>query len=338
MNAPTVTWESPANIAIVKYWGKKGFQIPANPSVSFTLSACKTITSITASPRQESNQSVSFEYFFDSNKNDIFNKRIERFLLHVMPMLPILSRFHLTIHSRNTFPHSAGVASSASSMSALALGLLDLQQTQGEDFIRQASALSRLGSGSACRSLYPHAALWGECSGGSNEYATPVPELHETFKTYRDSVLLVSSKAKTTPSRAGHQSMECHPYRHQRYQVATDRASRALTFLKEGDEDALGNVLEQEALELHALAATATPSCLYMEPNALRIIQIIRHFRMKTKLPLYFSLDAGTNIHLIYPERITSSVHTLIEQDLKPWLERPYVIHDQVGQGPTKIS
>ena len=333
-----VTWESPSNIAIVKYWGKKGFQLPANPSVSFTLSICKTVTSVTLSPRQESKGSVSFKYFFEGKQNESFNKRIEQFFHRAIPMLPFLSRHHLTINSHNTFPHSTGVASSASSMSALALCLLDLQHSmKEEDFIRQASCLSRMGSGSACRSLHPYASLWGECSGGNDEYAVPVTKLHETFKTYRDSILIVSSRAKAIPSRAGHLSMDTHPYKEQRYKLAKERATRALTFLKEGDENALGNLLEQEALELHALAATATPSCLYLEPNALELIRLIRNFRTESGIPLYFSLDAGTNIHLLYPFRKAQQVRTFIDTNLKSLLEPPFIIHDCVGPGPRKI-
>ena len=331
----TVTWESPSNIAIVKYWGKKGFQLPANPSVSFTLSSCKTITSITTRPRHDSTKSISFEYFFENEKNESFNKRVEQYLQRMLPFLPYLSRQHLTIHSRNTFPHSTGVASSASSMSALALCLLDLQHSERDcDFIREASRLSRIGSGSASRSLYPHAALWGD---RSNEYATPITQLHQTFKTYCDSILLVSSRRKAIPSRAGHQAMDDHPYRDRRYQLAKERAKQALTFLREGDENALGILMEQEALELHALAATATPSSLYMEPGALIAIRHIRNFREESKLPLYFSLDAGTNIHLLYPKRISQSVHPFIDSELKPLLEPPYIIHDHVGEGPRKI-
>ena len=343
MNSQRSAWESPSNIAIVKYWGKKGFQTPANPSVSFTLSKCKTVTSITSEPSKKSDKDVSFEYFFEGKKLESFNKKIKQYLRQLMLHIPFLSRQHLIIHSHNTFPHSTGVASSASSMSALALCLLDLQRFHQEraftkkDFIQQASILSRLGSGSACRSLYPYAALWGECPGGNDIYAVPVTDIHATFKTYRDSVLIVSDQEKTIPSRKGHQSMETHPYKNQRYRLAVERAKQALACLKEGDEMALGNILEQEALELHALAAIANPSSFYLEPDALKILKYIRQFREDTRSPLYFSLDAGTNIHLLYPVRTEKSVRKFIDTDLKHLLKSPFVIHDQVGKGPKKI-
>ena len=226
-------------------------------------------------------------------------------------------------------------------MSALALCLLDLQSVgsvdEPEDFIRQASRLSRLGSGSACRSLYPHAALWGESPrGGSDEYATALADLHPTFQTYRDSVLIISAQEKKISSRTGHQSMEDHPYRDQRYRLARERTEQLLDILVGGDENAFGTLLEQEAMELHALAATATPSTLYWEPATLRIIKSIRRFREENSLPLYFTLDAGANIHLLYPERITKAVHRFIDEETRPYLQPPTVIHDRVGEGPKK--
>jgi diphosphomevalonate decarboxylase len=41
-----VAYSAPSNIALVKYWGKKAHQIPANPSISFTLNNCKTATAL----------------------------------------------------------------------------------------------------------------------------------------------------------------------------------------------------------------------------------------------------------------------------------------------------
>ena len=160
-----VRWESPSNIAIVKYWGKKGIQIPANPSVSLTLSKCKTITEVEWKEKKETD-SPSFEYLFEGKKNYSFEEKISHYLVKLLPDHPFLEGYHLCIRSQNTFPHSAGLASSASSMSALALCLVSLEEELGlqekgrKDFLQRASNLGRIGSGSACRSLFPHAALW----------------------------------------------------------------------------------------------------------------------------------------------------------------------------------
>ena len=72
------TWSSPSNIALVKYWGKKEQQIPENPSISFTLSHCKTTTTVSFS-KKDNNDAFSFEVFLDGEKKDDFKPKIETF-------------------------------------------------------------------------------------------------------------------------------------------------------------------------------------------------------------------------------------------------------------------
>ena len=86
-----------------------------------------------------------------------------------------------------------------------------------------------------------------------------------------------------------------------RYQQARQRLHQLLIALKKGDLDVFGNIAENEALTLHALMMTSSPSYLLMRPNTIKLIELVRDFRQNTKLPLYFSLDAGPNLHLLYP-------------------------------------
>jgi diphosphomevalonate decarboxylase len=69
----------------------------------------------------------------------------------------------------------------------------------------------------------------------------------------------------------------------------------------------------------------------------LRMIEILRTWREATKLPAYFSLDAGPNLHLLYPDAIKLEVNILINNELKPLCEDGMVIFDNVGQGATRI-
>ena len=147
-----VTWESPSNIALVKYWGKKKDQIPENPSISFTLTNCKTITTLSFS-KKENNLAFSFDVFLDNERKDDFKPKIETFFNRVELYLPFLRDYHFKIETTNTFPHSSGIASSASGMSALALCLMSLEKqlvgTMDESYFnKKASFLARLGSGS----------------------------------------------------------------------------------------------------------------------------------------------------------------------------------------------
>ena len=118
-----VGWQSPSNIALVKYWGKKGKQIPQNPSISFTLSECCSETFISF----EKADRLDFRFFFEGKENPAFGAKIEKFLLDYQAFFPFINQLSLTIESRNTFPHSSGIASSASSMSAFVMCLLDIE-------------------------------------------------------------------------------------------------------------------------------------------------------------------------------------------------------------------
>src|SRR3970040_621914 len=122
------SWSSPSNIALVKYWGKKDSQIPANPSVSFTLNNCKTITKL-AFAQKQSQDSFSFDLLFEGKPKEDFKPKIQQFFERVLVYLPFLKEYHFTIDTQNTFPHSSGIASSASGMAALAMNLMSLGKT-----------------------------------------------------------------------------------------------------------------------------------------------------------------------------------------------------------------
>src|SRR5690606_20339584 len=116
-----IGWRCPSNIAIVKYWGKKGMQIPCNPSVSMTLS--EAFTEIKLETFEKKNEGVELEYFFEGERNDSFQKRVVTYLETNMKHFPYLNEVALRIHSHNSFPHSTGIASSASAFGAIALSL-----------------------------------------------------------------------------------------------------------------------------------------------------------------------------------------------------------------------
>ena len=340
-----VGWQSPSNIALVKYWGKKGKQIPQNPSISFTLSECCSETFISF----EKADRLDFRFFFEGKENPAFGAKIEKFLLDYQAFFPFINQLALTVESRNTFPHSSGIASSASSMSAFVMCLLDIESKlvgpstgSGSLDLCKASYLSRLASGSAARSVYPKMALWGatDCyNGSSDEYAVSLADdIHPAFKTYRDSILIVSGEQKSVSSRAGHALMEGNPYALARYAQANDNIKMLLDALKMGDLDTFINITESEALQLHALMMCSNPSYILMKPNTLNLINEIREFRQETKIPLCFTLDAGPNVHLLYPESEAEKVEDYIKNVLADYCDRDRWIADHVGEGPKKLQ
>jgi len=296
----TAAWQSPSNIALIKYWGKHGRQLPRNASISFTLSEARTQTSV-----------------------------------------------QLT-HTSNTFPHSSGIASSASGMSALALCLCELDaklrnaETDHESFLKRASLISRLGSGSACRSTYALLALWGtheSVPSSSDMYAIGLgDELHPVFRNYHDDILIVSDREKSVSSSAGHQLMENNVYASARYNQAQERLTAMLQALREGNLQAFVKMTEEEALTLHALMMCSSPSYTLMTPETLNVIQHIQNYRRETGIPVCFTLDAGPNVHILYPNEVAPQVSSLIQDHLLPMCSGARIIRDKVGSGPCPVA
>ena len=354
-----VGWASPSNIALVKYWGKKGKQIPQNPSISFTLSECRSETFV----EFEKAGKFGFQFFFEGKENPAFGAKIEKFLMDHQAFFPFINQLNLKVESRNSFPHSSGIASSASSMSAFVMGLIEIENlligqsafrqaqrpslakvpepVEGPINLQKASFFSRLASGSAARSVFPAMALWGKTEayeGSSDEYAVSLAnDIHPVFKTFHDSILIVSGETKSVSSRAGHALMEGNPYAPARYAQANENTKNLLSALKSGDLDTFINITESEALQLHALMMCSNPSFILMKPNTLSLINEIRAFRNETKIPLCFTLDAGPNVHLLYPESEAEKVDYFIKNNLAAYCVDNKWIADHVGDGPKKL-
>lgn len=336
----SVKWQSPSNIAIVKYWGKRPEmkQIPQNPSVSFTLSKCRTETSID----YKASDRFGLHFRFDGKENPEFQTKIAEFLKNQLSAFPFLNEIELHINSHNTFPHSSGIASSASSMSALVLCLMDIDRelNGGEIDLQRASCLSRLASGSACRSVFPKMALWGATEarpGSSDEYAVSLEnEIHPLFKTFHDSILIVSDAKKSVSSRAGHALMNGNPYAESRYAVAKNNIVNLLEALKKGDLETFIRITEWEAMQLHALMMCSETSYILLKPNTLRIINTLLEFRKETDIPVCFTLDAGPNVHILYPDQHAEMVERFIMDELEQYCVGGQWIPDQVGDGASK--
>lgn len=342
-----ITWRSPSNIAVVKYWGKKGFQLPGNSSVSMTLTNCFTETTIEYSQNNGSD-TPSFSFLFQRERNIDFETRTGRFLEIAMRELPSLRNLHLQIESSNSFPHSAGIASSASSISSLALCLCSINRQvsniaeNDEHFFRRASHLARLGSGSACRSVYGGWVLWGVTSGiinSSDDFAIPVSDLsNDIFCSYYDAILIVNSGIKQIKSSDGHKLMEANPYKEIKFKTGNLNVVRLLNALRNGNSENFRNIAEYEAMSLHAMFLTSDPSYILIKPETLHIIDKLTQFRNDTGLEFSFTLDAGPNIHLLYPESVRDNLLSFIKSDLITYCEDGMWIDDRIGDGPKFIN
>lgn len=339
------SWSSPSNIALVKYWGKKGDQIPANPSLSFTLSDCKTIT--TLQYKVKSDLGISFDLLFEGQPKEEFKPKVQKFFERILPYCPYIENYHFVIDTENTFPHSSGIASSASGMAAMAVNIMSVEKAlypemTDEYFDQKASFLARLGSGSACRSITGSIVVWGEqkdIEGSSDLYGVSFPyEVHQNFKEYHDVILLVDKGEKKVSSTVGHDLMHNHPYATRRFEQAHENLSRLKNILIEGNIQEFIALVESEALTLHAMMMSSMPYFILMKPNTIAIIEHIWKFREKTSIPVCFTLDAGANVHLLYPKSDNDFVLTFVRQELAELCQNKHFIEDKVGFGSERIK
>jgi len=343
----SISCYSPSNIALVKYWGKLPDQIPMNPSISFTLTHSYTETKINYKIGNSADI-VSLNFLFEGKPNKPFHDRLEKFTNSILHYIPTLKGIHLDVESRNSFPHSSGIASSASAMGAFALCLVSIEkelsgQLKGfTDIKNKASFIARLGSGSASRSIYGGVNLWGklqELEQSSNEYAIELNnEIHQVFKTYRDAILIVSDKSKKVSSSIGHNLMKGHAYADVKFEQGRINALKLIKILKSGDLENFAELIESEALALHAMMMTSNPSYILMEPNTLKIIEKVRNFRIQSSIPVCFTLDAGANVHLLYPDSDYEKVKVFINDELSIFCNNKLWIDDKVGNGAQRIN
>lgn len=336
------SWSAPSNIAFVKYWGKKGVQEPLNSNLSGTLDKCRTNTSIIFEKGE-----FDVTLFFHGERNETFEKKVRAKLAKTISNeFPSLLNYKLTIHSENTFPHSCGIASSASFYASLSLCLTEFEfelssrSIYGEsdcfstDFLERASFYARLGSGSACRSLFPGVATW---EFESPAYAKCLEIKNDNLKEIDDFICLVDSSEKSVSSTLGHSMMNDHPYKDLRINQANQNFSACVTALQYGDWNSFIQVVEEEANSLHALMMTSRPAFILLKPNTLAFIESFQRWREEHQVNACYTIDAGPNLHFLVDRKQSELFKSFIEKNTH-LLENGQYIHDQIGGVIKKIE
>ncbi len=282
-----------SNIALIKYWGKKDniLNIPAVGSISMTLSALWTETEIEFSER------FSEDRFSLNGKpaTEQALRRVSEFLDFIRKRVGI--RLKARIRSRNNFPTSAGLASSASGFAALAAAVNKALNLNLSD--RELSILARQGSGSAARSIFGgfvemHA---GKASDGSDAFAEPI--VPADYWDVRLIVGITSGLAKKVSSTSGmNLSKETSPY----YQAWLGAQQADLTAMRkailERDFEKVGELSEWSCLKMHALALSSNPGILYWNGTTVEAMHAIREMRQQG-IQVYFTIDAGPQIKVL---------------------------------------
>ncbi len=279
-----------ANIAFIKYWGRKdhGLRLPLNASISMNLDHATTQTTVLFDSSLEADDvSIGSESAADKAA-----QRVSDHLDRIRTQAGITSR--AKVSSQNSFPMGAGIASSASAFAALTAAACAAAGLQLDE--RQLSILARQGSGSACRSIPPGFVEWHTGDRSEESYAEQIaPPEHWNI---RDLIAIVQSEHKKVDSSKGNELVNTSPFAN----VRLAEANRALPVIRrailERDFIPFGEETEQEAIRMHAVAMTSHPSIFYWSPETMRIMQAVRGWR-EAGLSAYFTIDAGANVHVL---------------------------------------
>jgi diphosphomevalonate decarboxylase len=131
--------------------------------------------------------------------------------------------------------------------------------------------------------------------------------------------------------------MHDHPFAERRFAQAHENLDKLITVFETGNLPEFIEIIESEALTLHAMMMTSMPYFILMKPNTLEIINAIWHFRNETKIPVCFTLDAGANVHVLYPNSDKDNVLQFIKDELVGYCQNGHYLCDQVGNGAVLI-
>ncbi len=278
------------NIAFIKYWGNRDarLRIPLNDSLSMNLGQLTTTTTVEFNARAKEDR-VTID---GKEASDAARVRVVEQLDRVRATAKIDT--HARVESKNNFPSGVGIASSASAFAALALAATRAAGLELSE--RELSILARQGSGSACRSVPTGFVEW--IGGRTNDGSYAVSILPPEHWDLRDVIAVVSSEEKTIGSTEGHAAATTSLFLPERLNALPARLHRVRRSLIAKDLEGMGAEIEAEALELHLIAMTSRPPVFYWTPEMVRVIQCAQKWRADG-LPVYFTLDAGPNVHLI---------------------------------------
>ncbi len=318
----SVLSSAPSNIALIKYMGKQLSQTgvitntPTNPSLSYTLESLRTYVSLQSIQDEKSDRwnrmakeevSIPGSSYFSSL--ELSEKSIQKFLKH---LTYLKSEFQIEevfeVRSANTFPSDAGLASSASSFAALTKCFFEWMQAQAPHKIEQKakhlggdvtlvdwmSSLSRLGSGSSCRSFYTPWSVWDET--GAHGFQSLYQKLDHL-------ALVVSAEKKEVSSSQAHVMVLESPHFQGRVERAKNRMTRLCDLLQNSDLESWRESYQicwDEFHDMHDLFHTCPKPFRYMTSLSDQALTHIEKMWVATGDGPLVTMDAGPNIHFLF--------------------------------------
>ena len=289
---------APSNIAFIKYWGRKDeeLRLPENASISMNLSNLLTTTTVEFNSNFKEDEIV-----INNQKEENEGNRAIKHLDKIRALAKI--KYKAKVVTKNNFPTGTGLSSSASGFAALTVAGA---KAAGLNFSKkELSILARQGSGSACRSIPDGFVEW--LDGDTSDTSYGVSLYSENYWDIVDVVAVVSKNKKEVSTTEGHKLAASSPFFPVRLERINEKINLIKKYMKEKNFQAFGELVEAEALELHAIMLTSIPSLIYWLPGTLKVMHAVKRWRQKG-LQVYFTVNTGQDIHLICQKKDTEKI------------------------------
>lgn len=293
MLKPTV-YSAPSNIAIIKYMGKTSAQqnLPTNASISYTLNHLRSFVSLEPiSASSDQWQPLMGVGLLSIELSDKGRTKFLNHLSRIKDLWDIKQTF--LVKSANNFPSDCGIASSSSSFAALTLAAateFEKLSPTGQATPEAMSKISRLGSGSSCRSFFDPWAVW-ETDGAQ--------KWNGEFKDLNHSVMLLDSTKKEVSSSDAHIRVTSSPLFPERLVNVKKRLALIEKANASKDWNTFCALAIEEFEEMHQLFETSVPSFSYRNEDTMLVLMQLHKINNELKNKMLITMDAGNNIHFM---------------------------------------
>ena len=252
-------------------------------------------------------------------------------------MRELKAKTFLQVETKNSFPSSCGIASSASGMAALTLAAAacwkeapDFNSLEKSGVNRSnLSNWARIGSGSASRSLWGGFVCWRTAEVESFSYSEQV--FSAKHWQLSNVIVLVDPAAKSCSSSEGHQLAMTSPLFRWRHYQLPEKLDRMQSAIAGRNLQELGSLVEEEAFSMHAVMQSSNPPARYFNDATVAVIDWLTNQRRENHVEAYFTLDAGANLHLLCAQDETKNLTRRLSEAY-PQYE---LLVDETGTGPS---
>ncbi len=297
------TAKAPSNIAFIKYWGvyDPNLRIPSNSSISMNLDKLHTVTTVEFRKNLRADE-ITIDGVIDKKNSARVSEHLDR-LRNIAGV-----KTKAIVVSKNNFPRSTGLSSSASGFAALTLAgasSLGLELCQ-----KDLSIIARLGSGSSCRSIPDGFVEWHKGKSHSTSYSESI--YPKDYWGIVDIVVIFEEKEKDFPTTESLRNAGTSIFFDKRIRMLGKKTADLKEAIRTKNFRKFGSIVEDEALEMHAVILTQKPSRIYLKPSTISVMNKVRLLRCKG-LDVYFTINTGHNIHLICEENKAESVYNIFK-------------------------